>query len=165
MPEGGGTPPDPPPAGPPPPPSPQIVLGFDFGRRRIGVAVGNTLTGGAQPRPSIERSGAALEPALDAAACEVAALQPTRLVVGRPYNVDGSPHPLESEAAEFAAALRRRFGLPVHRVDERYSSLEAEAGLRAARAAGRSRRIDRGTIDSAAAAVIVERWLAGEGDR
>lgn len=165
MPERGSAPPASPPAVSPPPVSPEIILGFDFGRRRIGVAVGNTLTGSAQPRPSIERAGAALEPALAAVERELAALQPARLVVGRPYNVDGSPHPLENEAAEFAAALQRRFGLPVHRVDERYSSLEAEAGLRAARAAGRSGRIERGTIDSAAAAVIVERWLAGEGDR
>jgi len=144
---------------------PQIILGFDFGRRRIGVAVGNTLTGRAQPRPAIDRQGAALEPVLGAIAREVAALRPDRLVVGRPYNVDGSAHPLESAAADFAAALQRHFALPVHRVDERYSSLEAESGLRAERAAGRGGRIARGSIDSAAAAVIVERWLAGEGDR
>lgn len=145
--------------------TPQVILGFDFGRRRVGVAVGNTLTGRAQPRPAIGRSDPSIDLLLGAVEREVRALAPARLVVGRPYNVDGSPHALETEVAGFAAALQRRFGLPVHRVDERYSSLEAEDGLRAARAAGRAGRIDRGTIDSAAAAVIVERWLAGEGDR
>jgi putative Holliday junction resolvase len=159
MPEPGAAPPDSPPQGP------QIILGFDFGLRRIGIAVGNTLTARAQPRPAIERASQALEPVLAAIAREVAALRPARLVVGRPYNVDGSAHALETSAAAFAAALQRRFALPVHRVDERYSSLEAESGLRAERAAGRGGRIARGTIDSAAAAVIVERWLAGEGDR
>jgi putative Holliday junction resolvase len=144
---------------------PQVILGFDFGLRRIGVAVGNTLTARAQPRPAIARTDQALEPVLAAIAPEVTALRPDRLVVGRPYNVDGSAHALEAGAAAFAAALQRRFVLPVHRVDERYSSLEAESGLRANRAAGRGGRIARGTIDSAAAAVIVERWLAGEGDR
>lgn len=150
---------------PPPTAAAQIVLGFDFGRRRIGVASGNTVTGRAQPRPSIERRGTAVGPVLDAIAAEIRALAPARLIVGRPYNSEGGEHPLEVQARAFAAALGARFGLPVHRVDERYSSLAAEASLRAARAAGRSRRVTRGDVDSVAAAVIVERWLAGEGDR
>lgn len=149
----------------PPVASAQIVLGFDFGRRRIGIASGNTLTGRAQPRTAIERRGVPLDRLLETIASEVRALAPARLVVGRPYNADGSEHPLEAEARAFAAALGARFGLPVHRVDERYSSLEAEAALRAARAEGRRRRGSRGVVDSAAAAVIVERWLGGEGDR
>lgn len=147
------------------PQGPQIILGFDFGLRRIGLAVGNTLTGRAQPLSAIARADLALAPVLTAIEREVAALRPDRLVVGKPYNVDGSAHALETDSAAFAAALQRRFALPVHRVDERYSSLEAESGLRAARTAGRGGRIARGAIDSAAAAVIVERWLAGEGDR
>jgi putative Holliday junction resolvase len=151
---------------PVPPPAPaQIVLGFDFGRRRVGVASGNTLTGRAQPRAAIQRHGGSLEALLDAVATEVRTLSPARLIVGRPYTVGGGEHPLEAEAASFVAALRARFGLPVHRVDERYSSLEAEADLRAARAAGHGRRVTHAAVDSAAAAVIVERWLAGEGDQ
>lgn len=150
---------------PPPPDSPQIVLGFDFGSRRIGVASGNTLTGRAQPRPPIERRSVAIEAVLEAVAAEVRALAPARLIVGRPYNVNEGEHPLEAQVHAFAAALSARFCLPVHRVDERYSSLEAEAGLRAARATGRGRRVTHGAVDSAAAVVIVERWLAGEGDR
>lgn len=66
-------------------------------------------------------------------------------------------------AAEFAAQLQKRFGLAVHRVDERYSSLEAESGLRASRQAGRSGRTRLGEVDSAAAAIIVERWLKVKG--
>lgn len=145
--------------------TPLVVLGFDFGLRRIGVAVGNTLTGTSQPRPAVHRTNRSLEPVLAAIALEVRDLQPARLIVGTPYNVDGSAHALAEAAAEFAAQLQKRFGLAVHRVDERYSSLEAESGLRASRQAGRSGRIRHGEVDSAAAAIIVERWLKGEGDR
>ena len=150
---------------PAPPATPLVVLGFDFGLRRIGLAVGNTLTGTAQPRPAIHRTSRAIEPVLAAIAAEVRSLQPARLIVGTPYNVDGSVHALAEAAAEFAAQLQQRFGLAVHRVDERYSSLEAESGLRASRQAGRSGRTRPGEVDSAAAAIIVERWLRGEGDR
>jgi putative Holliday junction resolvase len=94
---------------------------------------------------------------------EVRALQPHLFIVGAPYNADGSPGALASAASGFAAELERRFGLPVKRVDERFSSLQASERLKAQRASGeRKRRIRREDIDSAAAAVILERWLAGE---
>jgi putative holliday junction resolvase len=87
-------------------------------------------------------------------------------VVGAPYNVDGSESALTTAARDFAAELRRRFALPVHLVDERYSSLEAQAALRDARARGeRRQRVARHDIDSAAAAVILGRFLEGEGQR
>ena len=88
----------------------------------------------------------------------------SRIVVGCPYNEDGSRGALATRAAQFAAELGRRHGLPVHLVDERYSSLEATAALRTMRADGTRRsRVGKPDIDSAAAAVILERWLAGEG--
>ena len=66
-------------------------------------------------------------------------------------------------ARRFAAELEKRFGLPVNMVDERWSSLEANEALKARRASGeRRKRIRREDIDSAAAAVILERWFAGE---
>jgi putative holliday junction resolvase len=86
------------------------------------------------------------------------------LVVGAPYNADGSPGALAPAARQFATELERRFGIPVRMVDERWSSLEASAALKARRASGeRRRRVRREDIDSTAAAVILERWLAGEG--
>jgi putative holliday junction resolvase len=137
------------------------VLGFDFGLRRIGVAVGDTLTRTAGPRPVVLSGPQG--PDWQAIEREVAALQPAVLVVGAPYNVDGSPGAIAQAARAFAAELERRFGIPVQQVDERFSSLEASAGLRAQRASGaRRRRVQRAEIDSAAAAVILERWLAGE---
>lgn len=138
----------------------RCVIAFDFGLKRIGIAVGDTLTATAAPRPAI---GVGVHgPDWGAIARQVQALQPGLLIVGAPYNVDGSPGALEPAARGFAAELQRRFGVPVQRVDERFSSLEAGAALKAQRALGQRGRIRRGHIDSAAAAVILERWLAGE---
>jgi putative Holliday junction resolvase len=140
----------------------QTVLAFDFGLKRIGIAAGDTLTATAAPRPAaaVHQHG----PDWDAITREVQMLGPKRLVVGAPYNADGSPGALAPAARRFAAELERRFGLPVSMVDERWSSLEASAALKARRASGeRKRRVRKEDIDSAAAAVILERWLKGEG--
>jgi len=91
--------------------------------------------------------------------------EPDLLLVGRPYNVDGSIGTLEVAAAQFAAAVAARSGRPVERVDERYSSLEASAQLRQARAAGTHGRIQRADIDGLAAAILLERYLRGEREK
>lgn len=137
----------------------EAVLAFDFGLRRVGIAAGDTLTATAAPRPAALTTRAG--PDWATIAREIDALKPRRLVVGAPYNADGTPGALAPAARRFARELERRFKLPVSMVDERWSSLEAGAALKARRADGR-RRIRREHIDSAAAAVILERWLAGE---
>ena len=142
----------------------ETVLAFDFGLKRIGLASGDTLTRTAAPRRTIAvtRSG----PDWNAIAGELRALAPARLVVGAPYNADGSEGALSEHARRFAAELERRFALPVHLVDERCSSLEASAQLKARRASGeRRRRVRRADVDSAAAAVILGRYFADEGKR
>jgi putative holliday junction resolvase len=138
------------------------VLAFDFGLKRIGIASGDTLTQSAAPRAALTSTRAGP----DWAAIErlLGTLAPAVLVVGAPYNVDGSEGALTAAARHFADELRRRFALPVHLVDERFSSLEANATLKARRASGaRRRRVQRADIDSAAAAVILMRWFQGEG--
>lgn len=91
---------------------------------------------------------------------------PHVLVVGVPYNADGSEGSMAQATRQFAQALQARFALPVEHVDEHGSSLEAGSRLKDQRASGqRRRRVQRADIDSAAAAVILTRWLAGEGDR
>jgi len=140
----------------------QTVLAFDFGLKRIGIASGDTLTATAAPRPAVavHQQG----PDWDAIAREVRMLSPKLLVVGAPYNADGTPGAHAPAARRFAAELERRFGLPVNMVDERWSSLEASAALKAQRSSGeRKRRVRKEDIDSAAAAVILERWFTGEG--
>jgi putative holliday junction resolvase len=140
----------------------ETVLAFDFGLKRIGMAAGDTLTATAAPRPAVpvHHNG----PDWNAITREVRMLSPRLLVVGAPYNADGSPGKLAPAARRFAAELELRFGLPVSMVDERWSSLEATAALKAQRSSGeRRRRVRKEDIDSAAAAIILERWLTGEG--
>src|SRR5258707_15764927 len=138
---------------------PKIVLGFDFGLRRIGVACGD----------SVSRSASALEtvpanlngPRWDLIASMLQVWQPDMAVVGLPYNVDGSDSDMTGAARTFAAELARRFGVEVAMVDERYSSLQAGARLQAARESGlRRRRVAKSDVDAAAACVILERWFS-----
>jgi putative Holliday junction resolvase len=141
--------------------APETVLAFDFGLKRIGLASGDSLTRSAAPRAAAVSGPAG--PDWAAISHAVRDLGPARLIVGAPYNVDGTDSALTVAARAFAAELARRFALPVHLVDERFSSLEATEALKSRRASGeRRRRVQRADIDSAAAAVILGRWFAGE---
>ena len=158
------------PAGAPPAgrPAPLIALGFDFGLRRIGVAAGDTLTGAARPLGVVAATSGV--PDWSALGRYVREWAPALLVVGVPYNMDGTPGPLTDVAREFAAELARRFALEVVTVDERLSSHEAADVLRRQRASGaRPRRVRHGDVDAVAACVLVEQWLRGRsresGDR
>jgi putative holliday junction resolvase len=140
---------------------PYTVLAFDFGLKRIGLAAGDTLTASAAPRAAVAVSHSG--PDWVSIERELRSVHPRLLVVGEPYNADGTPGKLAPAARRFAAELEKRFGLPVNRVDERWSSLEANEALKARRASGeRRKRVRREDIDSAAAAIILERWFAGE---
>jgi putative Holliday junction resolvase len=140
---------------------PHTVLAFDFGLKRIGLAAGDTVTGTARPYPALTVSSHG--PDWQAIERHVRSLHPRLLVVGAPYNADGTAGALAPAARRFASELEKRFGLPVNMVDERWSSLEANEALKARRASGeRRKRIRREDIDSAAAAVILERWFARE---
>jgi putative Holliday junction resolvase len=147
------------------PSRPETILALDFGARRIGVAVGSTLTGHGRPLAAIVvPPGRAADATEFARVASLAAEHgAARVVVGCPYNADGSDGAMTGRARAFAADLERRLQLPVHRVDERYSSIEAQQRLRARRASGqRRRRVAAVDVDSAAAVVILERWLGGE---
>lgn len=125
------------------------------------MATGATLTQSAAPLTAVAHSETGPDwPAIDQLLSDY---KPTVLVVGYPYNRDGSAGALAAAASRFAQALAQRSGLTVARVDERYSSQEAAAELKQRRAAGtRRRRVHREDIDSLAAAIILERWLRGE---
>jgi len=139
--------------------APRIVLAFDFGHRRIGVACGDTVSRTAAPLDAIPAgSGGPRWEMIDALVRE---WQPAIAVVGLPYNVDDSDSAMTREAREFAAELERRCVLKVALVDERYSSREAEARLKSARRSGlRRRRVVKADVDAAAACVILERWFS-----
>ncbi|MGH8253034.1 MAG: Holliday junction resolvase RuvX [Steroidobacteraceae bacterium] len=134
---------------------------FDFGLRRIGVASGDAITRTAAPLKAVGHG----DSGPDWAAIErlLSDYRPAMLVVGFPYNEDGSAGSMAAAASAFATALAQRFGIDVARVDERYSSQEAAAELKQRRASGaRRRRVQRADVDSVAAAIILERWLTGE---
>jgi putative Holliday junction resolvase len=138
--------------------TPQVVLAFDFGRRRIGAACGDTISRTAAPLSAVPAD--ARGPRWEMIDTLLREWQPSLIVVGLPYNVDGSDSTLTSAAREFAAALEHRCRLPVVLVDERYSSREAEARLKSAREAGlRRRRVAKADVDAAAACIILERWF------
>jgi putative Holliday junction resolvase len=120
-------------------------LAFDYGTRRIGVASGNVLLGRAEPLRTLQERGDA---SFDVIARLIAEWQPDALVVGVPFHSDGAEHDNTRRARAFARRLLVRFKLPVHEVDERYSTTEAlAAGARGAAA------------DAAAAAIILEQFL------
>lgn len=133
------------------------ALGFDVGSRRIGVAIGSPLTGGARPLAVLPvHDGAPDWDTLDRLTRE---WQPNTLVIGLPLTLEGDDQPASRQARRFASALDARYGLPTLLVDERHSSQEAAARFAAARASGQRRRRDGERIDADAAAVILERWL------
>ncbi|HAI58354.1 MAG TPA: Holliday junction resolvase RuvX [Xanthomonadaceae bacterium] len=137
------------------------VLGFDVGARRIGVAVGNGITGTASELGLIEvRDGIPDWSGFDRLLKD---WSPAQLVVGDPLNDDPTQPdpPARQRARGFARAAARRSGLPVVLVDERRSSKEAAERFANQRRAGLKRRADAEVIDALAAVIIVERFLAG----
>lgn len=132
-----------------------LVLGFDFGLKRIGVAVGQTVTKTAKPLITLaaeqgQPEWAALKKLFDR-------WQPTALVVGLPLNMDDSEQPITQSARHFAVQLQQHFSLPVFLVDERLSTKEARAQLFAKHG---FKGLQAAAVDSIAAAVILEQWLA-----
>ncbi len=138
--------------------APETILAFDFGLRRIGVAVGQTVTGSASPLGVVDNG----ENGPDTARIEalIREWRPNGIIVGMPLHADGSPGDLAPTIRAFARELER-FGLPITEVDERHTSQEAEAALIRARQAGSKGRISKSDIDAAAAVMIAERYLAG----
>ncbi len=106
------------------------LLAFDFGVKRIGVAVGNTISGTAQPLTTLQEERN--DQRFAAIAALLAEWQPAALVVGLPCNDDGTPHDMTRACRRFANRLKGRFRLPVVLVDERYTSAAASAVLNAA---------------------------------
>ncbi len=124
---------------------PLSFLAFDFGTRRVGIASGNTLTRTATPLTTIAAVGDARLAAIDVLIEE---WRPAALVVGVPFHPDGAGHVNTARARKFGRELKTRFGLPVHEVDERYTTTAASAAGEA-------------DLDAGAAAIILEQFLAG----
>lgn len=129
-------------------------LAFDYGEKRIGVAVGDSLTGGARPLTTLTGGIADAQKI-------VSEWRPKALIVGLPLNEDGSEQVITTRARAFAKQLASLCKLPVHLADERYSSRAADDVLRQARASGAmSRRVKKGDRDGLAATIVLEQWLS-----
>lgn len=132
------------------------VLAFDYGEKRLGVAVGERALHSAHPLAVIDTPATAERFA--AISRLIAEWQPGLLVVGLPATTDGAPHPLAPLCRRFANRLHGRFRLPVAFADETLSSLEAEARLQAS---GRKDRKERqARLDAFAAQVILQTYFA-----
>ncbi|MCC5014222.1 MULTISPECIES: Holliday junction resolvase RuvX [Legionella] len=131
-----------------------VYLGFDFGYKRIGVAVGQQITCSARPLTTLDAKLGI--PNWDAVQKIIAEWRPQALIVGLPTCIDDSEQYTTAAARSFARQLRKRFLLPVHLVDERLSTVEARAQLFAE---GGYRKIKQSQVDSVAACVILEQWL------
>ena len=136
-------------------PNDQTLLGFDFGLKHIGVAVGQTFTHTAQPLTSLKAEKGI--PQWEEIKKLINTWQPHALVVGIPLNMDGTEQPLTHAAKKFAASLEQHFHLIVHLVDERLSSVEARAHLFEH---GGYKSLQKKAIDSMAAKLILETWLS-----
>lgn len=137
--------------------APRTILAFDFGLRRIGVAIGQDITGSASPLGTVINRDKGVDHG--AIAALIKEWRPTGIVVGMPSHADGTPSTMQVPIEAFIQDLQR-YGLVVDTVDERYTSIEAEQVLKKARAAGSRRRISKEMIDSAAAVFIAERYLS-----
>jgi len=135
-----------------------VVLGFDVGALRIGVAVGSALSGSARELAVVDVRDGVID--WTRVATLLREWQPGCLLVGDPLTLDGGEQPARQRALRFAREAGQRFGVAVTLVDERSSSVEAAQRFAQGRAAGTRRRRDAATLDALAAVVIVERWLA-----
>ena len=136
-------------------PEDSAVLGFDFGMKRIGVAVGQTLLGHANPLSTLQAKQGS--PDWSRIKSLIQEWNATALIVGIPLNIDGTEQHTTHAARHFANQLEQHFGLPVHRVDERLSTVDArqrifeEGGYRA---------LQKAEVDSIAAKIIIEHWFS-----
>lgn len=134
------------------------VLAFDYGKRRIGIATGSGITGTASVLTTL--SSVSGEPDWSSIEKIIREWKPDTLIVGMPYNMDGSESEMSGLASEFATTLNTRYQLPVELVDERLSSAEASSILKEQRRQGlRTKKVNKTEIDSLAACLIAETWL------
>ena len=130
------------------------LIAFDFGTKSIGVAIGQRITGTARPLTALKAQDGT--PDWNLIEKLLKEWQPEEIVVGLPLNMDGTEQPLTARARKFANRLHGRFGVKVALQDERLSTVEARAGLFEQ---GGFRALNKGSIDSASAVVILESWF------
>ncbi len=133
------------------------LLAFDYGRRRIGIAVGQSVTCSATPLTTLTCVNQ--KPDWSSIEALIATWKPDALVVGLPMHMDGGEHEMSKAARRFGNQLHGRYGLPVELVDERLTSIEASSRL-SKQNLSKKKRHDKKTLDTIAAQLILESWFA-----
>ena len=130
------------------------VIGFDFGQKRIGVAVGNNISKTAQALITIDSSSNNQK--FEVIQKIIEEWQPISIVVGVPFNVDGSEHKVTNLSKKFAKQLEQKYSLPTHLIDERYTSIEASHEVKDKKIDLKKKKL---LIDQIAAKIILQSYL------
>lgn len=130
------------------------IIGFDFGQRRIGVAIGNNVSKTAQALITIE--SATNTQKFEAIQKIMEEWMPMSIVVGVPFNVDGSEHKVTNLCKKFAKQLEEKYSLPTHLIDERYTSIEASHEFKNKKNDVKKKKL---LIDQIAAKIILQSYL------
>ena len=139
--------------------SSRTIIGFDYGRKRIGCAVGQELTSSARPLTTVAVHNN--KPDWDHIARILEEWQPDIVIVGLPLNMDGTEHDMSRSARRFSNQINGRFNRPVELVDERLTSLEAEEIITEERRSGRMKKKSaKLSVDQIAAELIIKAWMA-----
>ncbi len=133
------------------------ILAFDFGLARIGVAIGQTVTHTASPLETLKAKDG--KPDWDKLSSLLTKWQPEKVLVGEPFNMDGSDQEITKRARKFANQIHGRFGVQVEMMDERLSSAAAREEIFEF---GGYKKLKKSQIDSIAAALILESWLLSQ---
>ncbi len=136
-----------------------VVLAFDYGQRRLGIALGIALTATARPLETIPWKAKG-EDRWTPINRHIEEWKPEQLIVGWPTHDLDTPHPLEKPITRFVNQLKERYKLPVSLVDETFSSFEAAERLKSQRQSGRKRRVDKSELDQQSAAILLETWFS-----
>lgn len=137
----------------------QIILGFDFGTKYIGIAIGQTTTNTARPLICLKVKNRKINwPDIDQL---ITSWKPTQLIVGIPVDMHGKQQHTTFECLDFFDSLQNRYNLPTHKVDERLSTWEAKKHLAVLQKSKLSNR-ELHQINATAAAILVEQWLNEE---
>ena len=134
-----------------------VVIAFDFGLKRTGVAVGNTITGSATPECTLTSKNN--QPDWDSISTLFKEWQPTQVVVGMPTELDGSENPLNKKIQRFCNQIEGRYNIKVDQENEQFTSIEAARRLKQLRQSGSNKIINKEEVDKIAASIILENWI------
>ena len=134
-----------------------VVIAFDFGLKRTGVAVGNTVIGSATPECTLTSKDD--QPNWEDISKLFKEWQPSQIVVGMPVELDGSENPLKKKIDRFCNQIQGRYNIAVDQENEQYTSIEAAQRLKQLRQSGRKQKVSKDEVDKIAAAIILENWM------